>query len=394
MREAKITGPDRISAVFAAFLTLALVCGSVPFAGQAAFAQTNDRGVAPDNPVGGTVPGRSLGAASDSELWRDVRGGIKGNVSIPDKQAGQMIQSQGEEWRAWRNGPLTVWGGTGLLVMIGLVALFFLVRGRIRIDAGPSGKTIQRFNDLERFAHWLTAVCFVVLALTGLNLLYGKYVLLPVLGPAVFAAITLAGKYAHNFLAFGFLAGVVLMLVIWARHNILTKYDLQWLAKGGGLFVKGVHPPSEKFNFGQKVIFWLVVLSGLSLGLSGIALMFPFEFSIFAPTFKVLNVFGAGLATELTPVQEMQLAQLWHAVVAMVMIAVIIAHIYIGSLGMEGAFAAMGSGQVDENWAREHHNLWVEEVKATAGAKGKGGSKPKTKAGSAGGAKPKTQPAG
>ena len=209
----------------------------------------------------------------------------------------------------------------------------------------------------------MTAVCFIVLALTGLNLLYGKHVLLPVLGPEVFAAITLAGKYAHNYLSFGFMVGVVLMFVLWVRHNLPSKYDVKWLAQGGGLLVKGTHPPAKKFNFGQKIIFWCVILGGLSLSLSGIALLFPFQLAMFNPTFAVLNTIGFDLPTNLTAMEEMQLSQLWHAGVGLVLIAIIVGHIYIGSLGMEGAFAAMGSGQVDENWAREHHAVWVAEVK-------------------------------
>jgi len=159
---------------------------------------------------------------------------------------------------------------------------------------------------------------------------------------------------------------VVLMFVIWVRHNLPTKHDLQWIAKGGGLFVKGVHPPSDKFNAGQKAQFWLIVVGGVSLSLTGLALLFPFTFIYFEPTFVVLNVFGFGLPTDLTPMDEMQLSQLWHGTIALVLIVVTVAHIYIGTLGMEGAFAAMGTGQVDENWAREHHNLWVDKVKGSA----------------------------
>jgi len=325
--------------------------------------QSNQRAVAPEQPTEGNVPGGHLGTRSDSEIWRAVRHGVQGQVSIPDSQAGRMIQSEGDNWRALRNGPMTVAGGWILLGMTGLLALFFLLRGRIRIEAGACGRVIERFNDLDRAAHWLTAVCFVILALTGLNLLYGRHVLLPVLGPTVFSAITIAGKYAHNYLAFGFMAGVLLMFVLWVRHNIPNRYDMVWLVHFGGLFSKGVHPPSRKFNFGQKLIFWTVVLGGLSISLSGLALLFPFTFHFFGATFEALNLVGMSLPTELTAMQEMQLSQLWHGAVGLVLIAIILAHIYIGSIGMEGAFDAMGSGYVDENWAREHHNVWVAEVK-------------------------------
>ena len=157
--------------------------------------------------------------------------------------------------------------------------------------------------------------------------------------------------------------GVIMMFLLWVRHNLPSRYDLVWIAEGGGLFKKGVHPPSKKFNAGQKVIFWSVILGGLSISLSGISLMFPFEIAMFEPTFQALNAIGFNLSTELTPMQEMHYSQMWHSLVALVLVAIVLAHIYIGSLGMEGAFSAMGSGQVDENWAREHHSLWVADVK-------------------------------
>ncbi len=349
--------------VAACALALGLVLAPGLLGQEGALAQFEGRTVEQPSPLGGNVPGGHLGTRSDAELWRSVRQGMQGNVSLPDKQAGVMIQSEGDNWRAWRNGPVTVVGAWGLFVIIGLLALFFVLRGRIRIDAGPSGRTIERFGGFERFTHWLTAVSFIALGLTGLNMLYGRHVLLPVLGPDVFAAITLAGKYVHDFMSFAFMAGLVLTFVVWVRHNIVNRWDIVWLAKLGGLVVKGVHPPAKRFNAGQKIVFWIVILGGLSLSLSGISLLFPFQFAFFAWTFEVLNVFGFALPTDLTPLQEMQLSQWWHSVAGLAMIVVIIAHIYIGTLGMEGAFDAMGTGRVDENWAREHHSLWVAEMK-------------------------------
>jgi formate dehydrogenase subunit gamma len=300
----------------------------------------------------GRVPGGALGNQSD-----------RGTVSIPNRQAGVMIQSEGDNWRAVRNGPLSTYGAWGLLGIIGLSALFFALRGRIRIEGGRSGETVVRFNFVERFAHWLTASCFIILALTGLNMLYGRYLLRPLIGPEAFASLTLAGKYAHNFLAFGFMLGLVLMFVLWIAQNLPNRYDFIWLAKGGGIFMKDVHAPSKKFNAGQKIMFWLVILAGISVSLSGIMLLWPFQLRMFGPTFAVLNrLFGLDLPTALAPLQEMQLAQLWHAVVGLFLTIVIIAHIYIGTIGMEGAFDAMGSGRVDRNWAREHHDLWVQDL--------------------------------
>lgn len=344
-----------------------IVAAAVTLAGAAvvspALAQSAGTAPAADGPTGGTVPGNVLGNQADADLWRAIRQGERGSVSIPNAQAGVLIQSEGDNWRAVRNGPLTVYGAWLMLGIVIVLALFFALRGRIRIDAGPSGTTIERFNMLERTAHWITATSFIVLALTGLNILYGRHVLLPILGPDIFAAITLWGKYAHNFLAFAFMVGVVMIFFLWVRHNIPNKMDLKWLAVGGGLFKKGVHPPAGKFNAGQKLIFWSVVLGGISISLSGLALLFPFEFDLFSKTFAFLNIFGFDLPTNLAPIQEMQLSQLWHGIVALVLIAIIIGHIYIGSLGMEGAFEAMGSGQVDLNWAKEHHASWVDEVR-------------------------------
>ncbi len=312
----------------------------------------------------GQVPGGTLGSINDSELWRAMRLGIAGTVSLPDKQAGVLIQSEGENWRAIRNGPLSVYGGWLLLGICVVLAIFFALRGRIRTEGGYSGRTVERFNLVERTTHWLVATSFIVLALTGLNLLYGRYVLKPIIGADAFSVITLAGKYAHVYIAFAFMLGVVVMFVLWVRQNLPDRHDLVWLAKGGGMFMKGVHPPARKFNFGQKVVFWVVVLAGITISLSGIALMFPFQIPVFAKTFAVLNLVGLDLPTALTPMADMQLSQLWHSAVALVFIAVIIAHIYIGTLGMEGAFDAMGTGMVDETWAREHHSVWATEVVA------------------------------
>ncbi len=202
---------------------------------------------------------------------------------------------------------------------------------------------------------------FILLGLTGLNILYGKFVLLPVIGPAAFGTLTWWGKHVHNYIAFAFMLGLVMMLVVWVGDNMPSRVDVKWLLKGGGLFSSRHHASAYKFNAGQKMLFWLVMLAGFSVCLSGVALLFPFQLHLFSKTFAFLNNFGLDLPTDLNVLQEMQLAQVWHAVVALVMVAFVLAHIYIGTIGMQGAFAAMGSGQVDLNWAREHHDLWVEQ---------------------------------
>lgn len=310
----------------------------------------------------GNVPGKSLGNKSDSEFWRKLRHGGLGNVSIQDKGANLSIQSQGEDWRNFRNGPMKEYSVYGLGGVLVLLVLFYLLRGKIRIEHGRSDETVTRFISAERMAHWLLAVSFIILAITGLNVTFGKYFLPDLIGKDAFATITQGGKWLHNYVAFAFMVGLAMIFVMWVKDNFPNMYDVKWLLKGGGLFVKGSHPPSKKFNAGQKLIFWSVILGGLSLSLSGIALLFPFETTMFADTFVLLNKLGFQLPTVVTPLQEQQLATLWHAIVAVGLIVIIMAHIYIGSVGMEGAFDAMGSGEVDVNWAKEHHSIWAEKA--------------------------------
>ncbi len=361
-RNAKAAVRARFVVMLAA---IALLCALTfaHFQDASAQGQPNPNVRPPANAVnpGGNLVQPERPGNYDIEMWRKVREGISGQVSIPDKKAGQLVQSQGEAWRNFRNGPLPTYGAYGLGGMIILLALFYLLRGRITIDHGWAGYTIVRFNTIERFGHWLLATSFLILGLTGLNVLYGRYVLLPVLGPDAFASLSHFGKLVHNYVAFAFMVSLALTFVLWVANNFPTRQDLVWLMKGGGMVVKGSHPPSWKFNAGQKILFWLVMFSGVSLSLSGIALLFPFQTAMFGKTFELINLLGFSFPTNLTPVEEMQYATSWHGIVALAMMVVIIAHIYIGTVGMQGAFDAMGSGEVDVNWAKEHHSLWAEE---------------------------------
>ncbi|MBC6405293.1 MAG: formate dehydrogenase subunit gamma [Rhodospirillales bacterium] len=374
-----LSGRGRLALLlaFALLLPLGLSVVAGDAAAQSGSLRLDDESAAATGPTDGGVPGYTRGLDSDADIWRDIRHGAQGRVAIPDAKAGIMVQSEGEQWQALRMGPLQDYSGWALLGTIVLLAAFFALRGRIRIDHGKAGTTVERFKGIERFGHWLLAISFIVLTLTGLNLLFGRDLILPLLGPEVFAAITLWGKIAHNYVAFAFMAGLVLIFLMWVVHNLPSVTDLKWLAMGGGVLIKGVHPPAKKFNAGQKLIFWSVILGGLSLSLSGWALLFPFETYFFTDTFEQLNAVGIDAAALLglppppyEAIMEQQLNQIWHVIMAVAMTCIILAHIYIGSVGMEGAFDAMGSGQVDKNWAQEHHSIWAEEVEAKARAKG------------------------
>ncbi|PUB11508.1 formate dehydrogenase subunit gamma [Yoonia sediminilitoris] len=317
----------------------------------------------------------TLGGASDPELWRALRynsADITASNSGP--AATVLVQDGGMRWLMFRDGPLSTYGSYLLLGTIALLALFFVIRGRIRIDGEKTGRTIERFKSVERFGHWLLAGSFILLGITGLISLLGRKFLIPAFGHEAFAFIAVGSKWVHNNVSWAFMVALVMIFVMWVIHNLPDRSDINWLLKGGGIFSKG-HPPAKKFNAGQKLIFWSVIVLGTSISVSGLALLFPFELPMFAATFAKMNslgisgVLGLGeLPTVLAPHEEMQLAQLWHAIVSFVLMAIILAHIYIGSVGMEGAYDAMGTGQVEEQWAREHHSLWVEEVKEKEGA--------------------------
>jgi formate dehydrogenase subunit gamma len=264
---------------------------------------------------------------------------IEGRISIPDTKEGVLIQPAGQGWRFFHEVVLRWIGAIALIGMLALLAIFYLVRGKVKIAAGRSGRTILRFDVLERAVHWMTAVSFIILALSGLNITFGKPLILPLIGPEAFTILSIAFKYAHNYLSLPFTLGVIFMLFLWVKNNIPNELDVKWLKEGGGI-VGDKHPPARRFNAGQKGVFWIVVLGGSIMAISGYILMFPF--------------YGTNIAS-------MQWAQIFHGVVGVLFIAAIFAHIYIGTLGMEGAFEAMGSGEVDVNWAKEHHKLWVEE---------------------------------
>ncbi|MGF1622215.1 MAG: formate dehydrogenase subunit gamma [Rhodomicrobiaceae bacterium] len=323
----------------------------------------------PDQPLEGVVPGNTTdGASADAELWRQIRQGAQGTVAGQDPRSTQLIQSDGYYWQETRNGPLALYTAWGILGIIFLVSIFFAIRGRIRVEHGLSGHTIKRFSLVERVSHWLLASSFIVLALTGLNLLFGRDLIIPLIGKEAFAAITIYGKFIHNYVAFAFMASLVMITVLWIGRNLPNWHDIVWILRGGGLFGGG-HPKARKFNAGQKILFWLVILCGISISLSGWALLYPFQTSMFGETFALLNSwFGWNLNANLSAVQEQQYQALWHTIMAAFMIVVVIGHIYIGTVGMEGALSAMTTGEVDANWAREHHSLWVEEVEAEAKA--------------------------
>jgi formate dehydrogenase subunit gamma len=264
---------------------------------------------------------------------------IEGDVDQLDERARVLIQPAGRIWDYFHQVTLHWLGAAAILGTLAALAAGYFLLGRLRISAGRSGRKVLRFKAFERFAHWLTAVSFVILGITGLNVTFGKRLLLPLIGSDAFSAFSQAAKYAHNYTGFAFVLGLVLIVAIFIKDNIPDKVDIEWFRKGGG-FVKSRHAPARRFNAGEKLVFWGALGAGALVSASGFLLLFPFY---------------------LTDIAGMQIAQVVHSVIAMLFVALILGHIYIGTLGMEGAFEAMWTGEVDLNWAKEHHDLWLED---------------------------------
>jgi formate dehydrogenase subunit gamma len=264
---------------------------------------------------------------------------IEGEIDQPNEREKVLIQPAGRTWDYFHEVVLH-WFGALIIggIIAGLAAFYFLV-GPLRIPAGRSGRKVLRYTSVERFVHWLTAVSFVVLGLTGLNVTFGKLLLLPVMGPDAFSEFSQIAKYVHNFTSFPFVIGLVLIAIIWIKDNIPDKVDIEWIKLGGG-FIKSKHAPARRFNAGEKLVFWGALGAGAAVAISGYLLLFPFY---------ITDIFG------------MQIAQVVHSIIAILFVALILGHIYIGTVGEEGAFEAMGTGEVDYNWAKEHHDLWLED---------------------------------
>ncbi|SNS27272.1 formate dehydrogenase subunit gamma [Tropicimonas sediminicola] len=327
------------------------------------------------DPAAGAAPNQqlgTLGGVSDPELWRALRyNSADINASARGPATNVLIQDGGMTWLNFRENIIAKWGGWLLLGMIGLLGFFYLTRGRVPIAGEKTGRLVLRFGSLDRFCHWLTASSFLLLGITGLISMYGRPWLISIMGKEAHADLAHWSKLIHNSVSFAFILGVILIFLKWIRFNIPNMNDLRWLRVMGGLFDDSIHPPAGKFNAGQKIIFWSVMLMSAGVVATGISLLLPFRFAVMGDIFAwvngigVLSWFGFGeLPVHLSPQEEMQYTQIVHAVFAFLFMAMIIGHIYIGTLGMEGAFDAMGTGYVEEQWAREHHSIWLEEVKA------------------------------
>ncbi len=296
---------------------------------------------------------------NNAPMWRQVGAGVTGYSSLPASEApeaGNLIQpfvqypgskltTAGEAWRQVRNNWIIPYGGSLLLIVALAIAIFYYGKGTMKLHGAETGRKIERFTPLERAAHWTNAITFVALAVSGVIIAFGKYFLLPIMGSALFGWLTYALKNIHNFAGPLFAVSLIIVFVTFIKDNMPSKEDITWLLKGGGMF-SGQEVPSHRFNAGEKVVFWFGVLGlGVIVVASGL----------------VLDKLIPGLIYERG---TMQIANMIHGVATVLMMAMFMGHIYMGTVGMQGAYSAMRTGYVDETWAKEHHELWYNDIKA------------------------------
>jgi formate dehydrogenase subunit gamma len=291
-----------------------------------------------------------------ADFWGAVRKGNEGYVASQGPYTTNvLVQNGGQNWRQIRNGPVASYGAGVLIGVIVILLLFYAIRGSMRLEKERSGKTVFRWSSFERLMHWFVAILFIILAITGLSMLFGRAVLIPWLGLEGFSAWASVSIALHNWLGPLFVIGMVAMILVWIVNNLPKSYDWEWFKQGGGV-LKGKHPPAGKANAGEKLfVFWIgLIICGITVSATGVFLDFP--------------IWGQSR-------EDMQLAQILHASFSMIWIAIILGHAYLGTIGTEGAFEGMVSGRVSVEWAEQHHDKWYEEVKNTAENTGTGDSK-------------------
>ncbi|HVF63346.1 MAG TPA: formate dehydrogenase subunit gamma [Casimicrobiaceae bacterium] len=279
---------------------------------------------------------------NNAPVWKEIRSGVPQTTSLPGRETNVLIQSEGQTWRAMRVPAATI-GGFVFVGALLAIAAFYLWRGPIRLHGTPTGRLIERFNVVERVVHWTVAISFVTLGITGLIITFGKSVLLPLIGYTLFSWLAILSKNLHNFIGPVLVVALPIMIVVFMYENIPRAYDWIWIRKFGG-YLTNEHIPAGKANAGQKILFWLmVVVVGLTLCVTGLILDFP--------NFNQTR-------------QTMQTANMIHLVAGVIGCVLVAGHIYLGTIGMQGAYEAMRYGYVDETWAREHHEYWYNDVMA------------------------------
>jgi formate dehydrogenase subunit gamma len=297
---------------------------------------------------------------NNSPMWRDAKEGVRGYTSLPlsqDPEAGVLIQGQvqypgsklttaGEAWRQVRNGWILPYGGALLLIVLVALGIFYFAKGPMgHAEGNGQGRRIERFTPFERAAHWTNAIAFCILAISGIVMAFGKFFLLPIIGQTLFGYLTYILKNLHNFVGPLFVVSLIVIVLTFLRDNLPQRGDVRWMVRLGGMLGK-TEVPSHRFNAGEKGMFWVGTLL-----LGGIVVASGLVLDKLIPNL----VYDRG---------QMQVAHMVHAIAAALMMAMLLVHIYMGTVGMRGAYRAMREGYVDEAWAREHHAYWYEDIQA------------------------------
>lgn len=308
--------------------------------------------------LGNDAIAQDVGSAVNprSNYWRAVKEGVGGYTAVQGQETGVLIAPGGTNWQQVRDNTLARYLPWLVVGMFVILLLYHLIHGKNKLDEKPSGRKIKRWNWLDRLVHWVTAISFIALAITGVSMLIGKTLLIPLLGKAGFALWAQASITIHNVLGPVFSVGIVMMIVMWIWHNFPSATDLQWFKQGGGLFSK-THPPAGRMNAGEKVWFWLVTIVGLAVCVTGLIMVAP-VYGIAIPAWAEFLPFASGTRP------DMQQAMVIHAVLSLGWTAIALGHIYIGTAGTEGAFEGMSTGYVSAEWAKQHHDQWFDAVEA------------------------------
>ena len=333
--------------------------GAAGIQSQNIFAVRPDASTEPGYAAQSNAERAKVQPGNNAPMWRQVGAGVAGYSSLPKSEApeagvliqpfvqypGSRLTNAGEAWRQVRNNWIIPYGGALLLIVLGAIALFYWRVGAIKLHEPPTGRLVERFTPFERSAHWANAMAFSILAVSGVVMAFGKFFLLPVMGSTLFGWLSYVLKNAHNFAGPLFTVSLLIVIVTFVRDNLPAKGDLNWLLKGGGM-LSGHEVKSGRFNAGEKVVFWAgVFVLGLVVVGSGL----------------VMDKLVPGLLYERS---TMQLAHMVHAVSNILMLVMFLGHIYLGTLGTEGAYQGMKTGYVDETWAKEHHELWLDDIKS------------------------------
>ena len=274
-----------------------------------------------------------------SELWRQARQANEGVTAVQGPGANVFMIDSAETFRQVRMGPVSFYLPIFLgFMVLAMVGLHFYTGGGEK-PGNPSGRRLPAWSLFDRVLHWYVAGLFLILAITGLSLLFGRAVLIPLLGPEGFAAWARASKFLHDWGGVAFVAGIAVMSVAWLHHNKFTMVDVRWLLKGGAF---GKHLPAGRYNGGQKIWFLVNVLAGVVVCATGIMLVLP-------GIFENRELFQINLIV--------------HAVVAIVWLGISFAHIYMATIGAPGSVDITTKGHVSSEWAKLHRPLWYDEIK-------------------------------